>query len=447
MKQYKIVRIAGLHYDTPMAALYKDNPELQLQSYAEQKKALFQVGYVYSDSFSRAMKSLGHDADEIVYDLETLQKAWAKEKGIQYAPDYWQYDIVLRQIEDLKPDVLYLQDIYSLPHDIRKNLKQEFPFIKLIVAFKGYPSDFKELGDLDLLFAGYPILDEMYRSEGIRTHLLYHAFDDAVLGKLGNNDNVTPEPKCDFTFLGSSGFGYGQGHQSRYWALVELIKRTNLELWVHDRLEKRSSFKVNLEVQLVKSLRKFLGYWDAGKLNKIMPALNLIPKGRIESTVRRLLLEVIEEKGEALEQNHGDATKDEQRLPIKPLHKMFPHCCHAPVFGLDMYRILRSSKVTFNIHPEFAVYDSAGCMRLFEATGVGTCLLTDTARNMSDLFEEDHEVIAYSSIEECIEKVNYLLEHEDIRRQIAAAGQRRTLKDHTVMSRCQQIDEVLQKML
>ncbi len=41
--------------------------------------------------------------------------------------------------------------------------------------------------------------------------------------------------------------------------------------------------------------------------------------------------------------------------------------------------------------------------------------------------------------------MNKLFEHDDVRRQIAAAGQRRTLKDHTIMSRCQQIDEVLQK--
>ena len=73
--------------------------------------------------------------------------------------------------------------------------------------------------------------------------------------------------------------------------------------------------------------------------------------------------------------------------------------------------------------------------------------LTDSGTNMSDLFEEEKEVVTYSSIDECIEKVNYLLEHEDVRRQIAAAGQRRTLKDHTTLNRCQQVDEILQKML
>ena len=446
MKQYKIVRIASLGYEAPMTALYKRNPELKAQSYADQKRTLFQMKASYSDNFSRAMKSLGHDADEIVYDLETLQKTWAKEKEVQFDPDYWQYDIVLRQIEDLKPDILYFQDVHSLPHEIRKDLKTKFPFIKLVVAFKGYPGAFKELGDLDLLFAGYPILDEMYRSEGIRTHLLYHAFDDAVLGELECDGDIEHEPKYGFTFVGSSGFGYGLAHEPRYWALVELIKRTNLELWVHERKIKQS-ISVNLLAKASKSIRNTLGLWNTGQLRRLLSIMNQFPEGMVKRNTRRILIEVIEERSQVQDRDRNGAVKSQGQLPPKPLGRMFPHCCHPPVFGLDMYRTLHSSKVTFNIHPGFATYNSAGCIRLFEATGVGTCLITDTASNMSDLFAEDHEVVAYSSIEECIEKVNYLLEHEDTRRQIAVAGQKRTLKDHTILNRCQQIDEELQKIL
>ena len=84
---------------------------------------------------------------------------------------------------------------------------------------------------------------------------------------------------------------------------------------------------------------------------------------------------------------------------------------------------------------------------MFEATGVGACLLTDTGHNMPDLFEEDKEVITYRTIDEAVDKVNYLLAHPDEAEQIAKAGQIRTLKDHTIINRCQQIDEVIQKLL
>lgn len=111
-----------------------------------------------------------------------------------------------------------------------------------------------------------------------------------------------------------------------------------------------------------------------------------------------------------------------------------------------MLRVLQRSRVTFNAHTDEG-RGYIGNMRLFEATGVGTCLLTDTGANLSDLFVEDQEVVTYRSLEECIEKQRYLLAHDDIRRQIALAGQKRTLKDHTVMNRCLQIDEIIQKRI
>ena len=88
-----------------------------------------------------------------------------------------------------------------------------------------------------------------------------------------------------------------------------------------------------------------------------------------------------------------------------------------------------------------------GNLRLFEATGVGTCLLTDTGQNMIELYEPDTEIVTYGSAEEAIEKVNYLLENESERASIASAGQKKTLSSHTIFHRCQLIDEVFQSKL
>ncbi len=86
-------------------------------------------------------------------------------------------------------------------------------------------------------------------------------------------------------------------------------------------------------------------------------------------------------------------------------------------------------------------------MRLFETTGVGACLLTDWKENLSDLFEPDKEVLTYRTAEECVEKVNYILEHEAERRSIAAAGQRRTLREHNFEKRAVLIDEIIRRAL
>ena len=86
-------------------------------------------------------------------------------------------------------------------------------------------------------------------------------------------------------------------------------------------------------------------------------------------------------------------------------------------------------------------------MRLFETSGVGTCLLTDARHNLSGLFEADREIMVYESVEDCIEKIGWLLAHPLEAAQIAAAGQSRTLKDHTFARRAEVLDAHIQAAL
>jgi spore maturation protein CgeB len=102
--------------------------------------------------------------------------------------------------------------------------------------------------------------------------------------------------------------------------------------------------------------------------------------------------------------------------------------------------------MTLNHHVDVAeAY--AGNLRLFEATGVGTLLVTDWKKNLHEMFEPGKEVIAYRTSEECVELVRYYLDHDDERREIAAAGQRRTLRDHTYHQRMQELVSLVQKHL
>ncbi|MFC1615171.1 glycosyltransferase [Patescibacteria group bacterium] len=84
-------------------------------------------------------------------------------------------------------------------------------------------------------------------------------------------------------------------------------------------------------------------------------------------------------------------------------------------YGIEMYQILADSKITFNKHID-SVKTNAANLRLFEATGVGTCLLTDWKDNLSDYFEPDIEIVTYNSVPECLDKIKYLLNHEEERK-------------------------------
>lgn len=115
-----------------------------------------------------------------------------------------------------------------------------------------------------------------------------------------------------------------------------------------------------------------------------------------------------------------------------------------PAWGLDLYRILSISKITLNHHIDIAG-QFADNMRLYEATGVGTLLITDYKDNLHTLFEPGKEVVAYTSAEECAELIKYYLEHDDERDDIARAGQKRTLRDHTYYQRMQELVEIVNK--
>ena len=111
-----------------------------------------------------------------------------------------------------------------------------------------------------------------------------------------------------------------------------------------------------------------------------------------------------------------------------------------------MYQLLRDSTVTLNSHIDVSTH-SASNMRLFEATGVGGCLLTDVKTNLSQLFELDAEIVAYDSFEECSEKIRWLLDNPQKRNSIAEAAQKRVLKSHTFAYRAVQLDEIIRSSL
>ncbi|MCU1279094.1 MAG: glycosyl transferase group 1 family protein [bacterium] len=125
--------------------------------------------------------------------------------------------------------------------------------------------------------------------------------------------------------------------------------------------------------------------------------------------------------------------------PIRARHR-------GPVWALDMYGVLAQSELTLNRHVNVAE-GYANNMRLFEATGMGTMLLTDRKSNLGELFEVGKEVVAYGSAEEAVEQIRYYSAHPAERDAIARAGQLRTLRDHTYERRMIELRDILERHL
>ncbi len=117
---------------------------------------------------------------------------------------------------------------------------------------------------------------------------------------------------------------------------------------------------------------------------------------------------------------------------------------HGEAWGIEMYRVLAGARIALNRHIDVAA-DYANNMRLYEATGVGTMLLTDDKRNLRELFEPGREVVTYSGEDELVERIEHYLANDAAREALAQAGQKRTWRDHPYATRMQQLAELLMR--
>jgi spore maturation protein CgeB len=117
---------------------------------------------------------------------------------------------------------------------------------------------------------------------------------------------------------------------------------------------------------------------------------------------------------------------------------------HGEAWGMDMFRTLREASIALNRHIDVAE-GFANNMRLYEATGVGTMLLTDAKSNLAELFEPGREVETYADEDELVEKITHYLAHDDERRAIVLAGQARTLREHGYGRRMRELADLLAK--
>jgi hypothetical protein len=364
------------------------------------------------DVWTNALEPFGYRVWEPVGNAEPMQKRWAQEHGVAYDEDTWLTDIVAAQVKHFAPDVVFVNDYSTYSASFFQHLRERFSFIRLIIGWCGAPYRDRSVFDAyDLILSNIPPLVEHFREEGHRSEHMAHAFDPRILDHI----DTKRQPRHDFVFAGSIVKGESY-HNKREQLLRNLIHETGLEIWSNVDVP---SFGARVRYHSKNLLHR------VGSASKAVPALHSVLSG-----LPRL--------GPHLACNEAPP-----RPYVTP--EVASLAC-APVFGRSMFQLLAETRVALNTHIDLA-REHASNMRLFEATGVKTCLLTEHQQNLDTLFVPDQEVVTYNSVEEAVEKVEYLLTHEDERRRIAQAGQARTLRDHTFENRAEQLDQTIRQQL
>lgn len=416
----KIVTVSHA-YDQFLNWLYTTTtPDLSERSFEEQRDVYYATLFGHSDFYVNALRELGNEVEDFVYNNVLAQRAWRREalakavivdpyggngddvlpvpsSLLDKVPHAWMtnficrlqetravlaqtplryakpllrpllsridqqgaflFDVFLEQLKAEKPDVLYIQAMHIFDDAKLRELKQHAGKIVGEHAATKLRSTI-DYRLYDLVVSSFPPTVEWLRARGVRAELNKLAFDNRLLA-------LVPEVRRDIplSFIGS----------------IFQIHSTRLDF-----------------------------------------------------------LQTVGAKMEDLKV-YGNATI---RIPkASPLAKMILPA----VWGRDMYQILRRSIVTFNHHGDVAPF--ANNMRLYEATGMGALLITDYKDNLHEMFDLEKEVLTYRSAEECVDKARFYLDerHSAARDAIMAAGQRRTLSEHTYESRMRRLVDLMRQ--
>lgn len=401
---YKLVRVTNL-YNEFVAQYYSSFPDIKTKSYWEQHEHLVNNSLDSASSFVRQLTALGVEAFDIFTNLYHLQNQWRAENNCLKTGK----ELVAYQIKKLAPDVIWLDDISFIDEKWISHLKEEVPSLKVVTGHLCAPyheENIKNIRALDFIITCTPCIKREFESHGIKVHLLYHAFDTNILKEItGPNDYEENE----LVFTGSLYTG-GPFHRTRIEYIEKLLK-SDLPLKLYGNIDTDK-----------KVYSKMAAYYSISMLKGI---------GAQKVIDRVAFLKKYEAYG-ANKVNMYSAKLKANLLP--------------PVYGIEQFKVLAKAKLCFNLHIDMAK-SCAGNARMFEATGAGACLVTDWKENLPDLFEPEKEVVTYRSADDCIEKIKWLLNNPNEIKKIAEAGQRRTLKDHTVEKRTIMMDAVFREQI
>jgi hypothetical protein len=372
---------------------YARHPSLATASYREQMQARERSFFGVFDAYSKAFQNCGHEAIEVHANNGLMQRQWMLESSHR-PPFAWKLparaDFLLRRVANR---------LLPLPFDTSNALRSPFDIAPwkltdiLIAQVKAFRPDVilnqsvSEVGSdlLELLRPNARLIVGQIASP-LPEHEDYRAYD-MMISSLPN-------------FVD-------------HYRAMGLKAELNRLAFDRRALDAVGAPPRDVDVSFV------------GSISPAHPARTAL----LDQVCRRIEVQVW---GNGLETLPADSS----------IHRHY----RGEAWGKDMFTALARSRITINTHIGIAEH-YANNMRLYEATGMGALLVTDRKSNLVDMFEPGKEVVCYESPEECLEIVEFYRSREAERARIAAAGQRRTLAEHTYVRRAAELLETCERML
>lgn len=381
-------------FDAPEDFLLGFNSSLY--TYAEMMDEFFEDGYGQANNIGKMLTENGFNSVELIPNYKKAQMQWLNENiSAAISDENWKTDILELQIDFFKPEILLFVG-WNYGGEYITFLKEKYSFLKKIIFWVG-----ESLPSIEFLNPFDAILScdrgnvTSLNKNGKQAFHINHAFDVKLNEKLNSNNK-----KARLSFIGSIKHGSSE-HSNRCRVLYNLSRNLNVSL--SGNVYPPKLYAKNFKGNLIECYHDFIELMEnrSNSLSRVLPlyeSYNSLKELREENKIFRFLKEK----------------------------------SNNPMFGIKYLQNLKDSQVVLNTHSNT---DYACNMRLFESTGVGSCLLTDYKKNIHELFDVDYDIVCYNSTEELIDKANYLINNPEAAKKIAQSGFEKTKKNHVYSNR------------
>lgn len=208
-----------------------------ITDYLKIKEGIFNHKFGTSDYYSKNLRLVGVEAEDIIINSKLLQKAWSRKNNwllylsvliLENTPKIRNYFnlvgnplILLEQIKQLKPDIIYVQCIGTLPPMVTKKIKKHCKLLIGQIAAKLPPDRF--FANYDLILSSLPNIVEKIQTLGIKSEYFPIGFEETIL----DNIRGLGSRQYEVTHIG----GYGPIHQDRNDILEYAAEKLKIDFW------------------------------------------------------------------------------------------------------------------------------------------------------------------------------------------------------------------------
>lgn len=239
------VLVVDTYYPAFQEALYSAHLGLSEAPYETQLGSLIAAHFGTSGAYSRELRALGHEAEDVIVNCLPLQRRWAIERGSQrmlragqkLAPDRAAqrfgepllHAVAHQQVADFEPDVVYLQDLWFFTPAELARLRDDGRLVVGQIASAPPPD--RTMREYDLVTTSFPHFVERFRGLGIDSEYLRIAFDPEVLDRLrdrGIDSAADSQRRFAVSFVGGLSPGV---HGDRVSLFEELARAVTVDAW------------------------------------------------------------------------------------------------------------------------------------------------------------------------------------------------------------------------